>query len=131
VKKIYIYILSLFIISSVFAGAKLNSITAKSENGDIKIEWYTSEETNVKNFVVERQTSQGTWVEIQTVNPTGNNSYYYCLDNSAYKGEDMVFIYRLRIVDNDGKNTYSGTVAVSHSVSGVKRTWGSIKAMFR
>jgi len=43
----------------------------------------------------------------------------------------MIFIYRLKIVDTNGQASYSNEVSVSHNVSGVKRTWGSIKAMFR
>jgi hypothetical protein len=39
--------------------------------------------------------------------------------------------YRLRIVRDDQSAGYSNTVTVTHSVSGIKRTWGMIKEMFR
>ena len=66
------------------------------------------------------------------VSPKGDNSYYTFTDQNAYKTNDMVFVYRLKIVDNSSVATYSADVTVSHSISSVyKRTWGSIKAMFR
>ncbi len=80
---------------------------------------------------MERKTPQSSFVDITTIQPKGSNSYYTYLDQSAYKIENMLFIYRLKIVDTNGQASYSNEVSVSHSVSGVKRTWGSIKAMFR
>ena len=38
---------------------------------------------------------------------------------------------QLLIVDNNMQTSSSQIVSVSPNISGVKRTWGSIKAMFR
>ena len=121
----------LFIATAVFAGTFLEYFHGRSEGDDIKLEWKTKEETNLQNFKIERKTPQSSFVEITTVQPKGSNSYYSYLDQSTYKMSDMIFIYRLKIVDTNGQASYSNEVSVSHSVSGVKRTWGSIKAMFR
>lgn len=120
-----------FIISTIYAGAFLDYFYGRSEGDDVRLEWKTSEEVNLQHFKVERKTPQSSFSEITTVDPKGSNSYYSYLDQSAYKSNDMVFIYRLKIVDLDGQTSYSAEVTVSHNVSGVKRTWGSIKAMFR
>ncbi|HLG31620.1 MAG TPA: hypothetical protein VI362_01170 [Ignavibacteriaceae bacterium] len=120
-----------FIISTIYAGAFLDYFYGRSEGDDVRLEWKTSEEVNLQHFKVERKTPQSQFSEITTVDPKGSNSYYSYLDQSAYKSNDMVFIYRLKIVDLDGQTSYSAEVTVSHNVSGVKRTWGSIKAMFR
>ncbi len=119
------------VITTVYAGAYLDYFHGRSEGEDIRLEWKTGEEVNVENFVIERKTPQSTFVEIGSVAPKGSNSYYSYLDKSAFKMTVLVFIYRLKIVDNNGQNSYSNEVTVSHNVSGVKRTWGSIKAMFR
>ena len=119
-----------FIISTIYAGAFLDYFYGRSEGDDVRLEWKTSEEVNLQHFKVERKTPQSQFSEITTVDPKGSNSYYSYLDQSAYKSNDMVFIYRLKIVDLDGQTSYSAEVTVSHNVSGVKRTWGSIKAMF-
>ncbi|MDP4116534.1 MAG: hypothetical protein Q8903_10380 [Bacteroidota bacterium] len=129
--KIY-YIFALILFSAVsFAGAYLDFFHARSENDNVRIEWKTGEENNVKLFVIERRTPQGGFVEVTSISPKGNYSYYSYLDETAYKAQDVLFIYKLKIVDTNNQNTYSSEISVSHNISGVKRTWGSIKAMFR
>jgi hypothetical protein len=117
--------------TAVLAGTFLEYFQGRSEDEDIRLEWKTREEVNLKHFKVERKTPQSEFIEIATVQPKGNNSYYTYLDQSAYKIQNILFTYRIKIVDNDGQVSYSNEVSVSHSISGVKRTWGSIKAMFR
>lgn len=124
-------IIILLTIATIYAGAFLEYFHGKSEGDDIRLEWKTGEEVNLQNFKIERKTPQSSFVDIATISPKGSYSYYTYLDQSAYKTNDMVFIYRLKIVDTNGQSSYSNEVTVSHSVSGVKRTWGSIKAMFR
>ncbi|MFC2103504.1 hypothetical protein ACFLSS_03640 [Bacteroidota bacterium] len=121
----------ILIVGSVYAGAFLDYFHGRSENEDIRLEWKTSEEINLDKFIVERKSHNSPYTEIASIEPKGSNSTYNYLDESAYKTNDMVFIYRLKIMEIDGTVSYSSEVRVSHSVSGVKRTWGSIKAMFR
>ena len=105
---------------------------ARTEGENVRLEWKTGEEANLNKFVLERKTQQSPYVDISTINPKGNNSFYSFVDESVYKTtEEYVFTYRLRIIDNDQKVSYSPEASVSPSISGVKRTWGSIKAMFR
>ena len=124
-------LVALLFTTIVLAGTFLEYFQGRSEGEDIRLEWKTREEVNLQYFKVERKTPQSSFVEIATVQPKGSDSYYSYLDQSAYKTENLVFTYRLSIVDNNGQVAYSNEVSVSHSVSGVKRTWGSIKAMFR
>jgi hypothetical protein len=130
--RYFISIISVAIIATVYAGAFLDYFHGRSEGEDIRLEWKTGEEVDIKHFSIERKTPNNSYAEIANLNPQGSNSYYSYLDKSAYKmATDLVFIYRLKIVDNSGQSSYSNEVTVSHNVSGVKRTWGSIKAMFR
>ena len=119
--------------SLLFAGAFIQSFLAKSEQGNVVLEWWTGQEQNLQSFTVERKS--GTSSQFQQVGdpilPKGNNSYYKFVDVSAYKGADSFYSYRLKITDTDSNVGYSDVVGVSHTVSSVKRTWGSIKAMFR
>lgn len=126
-----LYLIVFFTIAALYAGTFLEYFHGRSEGDDIRLEWKTREEANLQNFKIERKTPQNSYVEIATIQPKGSNSYYSYLDQSAYKASDLIFIYRLKIVDTNGQTSYSNEVTVSHSVSGVKRTWGSIKAMFR
>jgi hypothetical protein len=130
-KKLFQVLLILSIIGTSLAGAFMEYFHARSEGENVKLEWKTSEESNLKNFVIERKTQQSSYVDISSILPKGNNSFYSYVDASVYKSSDYVFTYRLRIVDADQKISYSSEVSVSPNISGVKRTWGSIKAMFR
>lgn len=131
-KKGYLAILifTLFI-ATVFAGAYLQSFRGFNQGEDIKIEWETGEETNLSHFVIERKTPESNYVNVTTVQPKGSNSYYSYIDESIFKPNDFVFIYRLKIVENNGQYSHSSSIAVSLNPSSVKKTWGSIKAMFR
>ncbi len=125
------YSLFLFIATVAIASAFLDYFRVTPDNGDVIVEWKTSEEVNLKVFVIERKNQNSPFTDIATVNPTGSNSTYSYRDENAYKTNDLNFTYRLRIVDLDGRVTYSQEAHVSLSVSSVKRTWGSIKALFR
>jgi len=117
----------------LFAGVNLLKFNGHSQNGNVVLEWQTISETNFDHFVVEKKAyNNGTWVELGTVPPNSSKSYEY-IDQSVFKTTDQLYIYRLGIVDTDGTVSYSNEIAVPHSnVSGVvKRTWGSIKALFR
>ncbi len=130
--KLSTIIVSFLIIATVYAGAYIEYFHARSESDNVRLEWQTSEETNLQKFVIERKTPQSSFTEVASVSPKGNNSNYIFTDQNAYKTNDMVFVYRLKIVDNNDQVTYSADVTVTHSISSVaKRTWGSIKAMFR
>jgi hypothetical protein len=63
-----------------------------------------------------------------------DKSYYEYIDKSAYKSNDVLYIYRVAIYDkgNEGNPAHSNEIPVLHnSVTEVKRTWGSIKDLFR
>lgn len=121
----------LLIVSCVFAGAYLEFFHARSEGENVKLEWKTGDENNLKHFVVQRRNPGSSYIDITTIPPKGSNSFYTYIDESAYKITDLIFIYRLKIVDLNNSTSYSSEVSVTPNVSGVKRTWGSIKAMFR
>jgi hypothetical protein len=131
-KKVLLGLFVLLFGVTLFAGAMLRDFRAHSEGDNIKVEWETGDEVNIQSFVVERKSSESSFTEISSpIQPKGSNSYYSFLDGSLFKNTDYVFQYRLKIVDNDGTVSHSATISVTPKISGLKRTWGSIKAMFR
>ena len=130
----YIALLLLLpLISTLFAGARIAEpgVTARSTGNDVIIIWQTLEETNLKHFVVQRKSQGGPFADIATVMPE-KNRYYEYVDETAYKISESIYVYRIAIVDNNGTTTYSSEVTVLHdNISSVKKTWGSIKALFR
>ncbi len=126
-----IILLFLVIFSTAFATAYIYDVQGRSESGDVKIHWRTQSETSLDHFAIERKSGEGSYIEIGTVQPTGDNSVYDFIDRSAYKSNDIYFTYQIKIVDKNQQISYSKEITVAPLVSGVKRTWGSIKALFR
>ena len=123
--------LILTFVSVAFGGAILNYFEVKSQGDNVQIEWQTGTESNINHYSIQRRTPQTSFVEIATIQPKGSNSIYTYVDQSIYKTNDVIFIYQLKIVDSDMQATYSIERSASPNISGIKRTWGSIKAMFR
>ncbi len=132
--KNIIIIFAVLITSLTIGSAFLDNFSASSVGSQIRLDWKTSTETNVRSFTIERRTINGSFVQISDILAKGSNSVYSFTDDNVYKttsGSSNVYVYRLKIVDNDNNTSYSKELAVSHSLSEIKRTWGSIKAMFR
>ena len=123
--------LILTFVSVAFGGAILNYFEVKSQGDNVQVEWQTGTESNINHYSIQRRTPQTSFVEIATIQPKGSNSLYTYVDQSIYKTNDVIFIYQLKIVDSDMQATYSIERSASPNISGIKRTWGSIKAMFR
>jgi hypothetical protein len=118
----------------LFAGVYIEKFIARSESGNVIIEWKTREESSVARFEIERKSGNNdSFMMIAAVDPLGNNSDYQYIDRSAYKSTDALYVYRLKIIDKNSSvaPVYTSTVSVTHKVSSVKSTWGSIKSMFR
>jgi len=130
-KGYFVFFIFILFLATVFAGAYLRDFRGYSEGENIKIEWETSEETNLDHFIIERKTPESNFVSIATIQPKGSNSFYSYLDESIFKQNDFLFVYRLKIVESNGQYSYSSNISVSLNPSNVKKTWGMIKQMFR
>lgn len=129
-KKLYKILFILVLSQLLFAGAKLVSFRAEPQNDCVRLEWQSSSEYDIKQYIVLRKTVSGSWSEIASIAPKGDG-YYSFDDRSVFKSTNSVYTYKIKIIDNSGTIGNSGDVNVSLKISGVKRTWGSIKAMFR
>lgn len=106
--------------------------TAMSNGSDIVLRWNTEDEAGVHAFVVIRRSGvEGEFMPIATVGPKGNNSSYEYADRSVFKFSGGIFQYRIRVQNGQTPWPESEIVTVSHVSSAPRRTWGSIKAMFR
>ncbi len=134
--------LSLFLgFSSLFptilsAGARIVDFHASRETGSVILEWTTEEETNLDRFFIQRSTDKNTWIKIGEVKSKSGNSStrqtYTFADKSVFKNNTSTFYYRLVMKDKNGQTTpYNDVIVSITGCSGIKHTWGTIKAMFR
>jgi len=135
--KTYLSIFALLALSSGVALSsgplKEGSITAESNGSTVVIRWVSEDETGVSSFELERKAGlYGHFFLLAETAPRGSNSSYEYVDDSALRlGAESIYQYRIKVVFSDGTSLYSPEVTVIHTISSVRRTWGSIKAMFR
>ncbi len=129
--KIYIILILLCSAGVIYASTVLQYFTARDESDAILLEWKTGVEDNLNHFEIERSASNtNNFINIGHITAIGNNSYYYFRDEMNL-GNPSIYYYRLKLIDNSGGYVYSNTITVTHIISSVRDTWGSIKAIFR
>lgn len=118
---------------SVFAGGiKDGSLSASSDGANITIRWMSEDESGVSRFVLERKAGiNGAFMPLVELTPKGNNASYQYVDDSAFRATESIYKYQVKVVYSNGNTSIYGPITVSHRTSDVRRTWGSIKAMFR
>jgi hypothetical protein len=138
----HIFLISFFIVACIgqlFAqtsnqySVSINDVRAEPSVGSIKISWRSDSEVNVDHYVVYRSTDiNGYFSEAGRV----SKGTFFFDDNVSvlYKTLSQFFCYKVIAVDSNNKEIgQSNIVGTSYNStsSTAKRTWGSIKAMFR
>jgi fibronectin type 3 domain-containing protein len=125
-------ILILLIATIAFAGTVFVEYSATPLDNKVNINWKTGSETGVDQFQIKRSSDDNLYVEIGVVNKQGDGSEYeYIDDNVIFKG-GQTFFYKIRAIKSNGSLVEeSQSLIVNPNISGIYRTWGAIKAMFR
>jgi predicted outer membrane repeat protein len=91
----------------------LLNFSGQPYSGYNQLQWQTADEANTKQFELERSSDGSAFTKTATIAAagTGNNSYSY-KDPASVNGK---LYYRLKMVDIDGKFTYSSTVIITNS----------------
>ncbi len=124
----------LFLLSATVAlsgGIRDGSLSAYSNGTTITLRWVSEDETNTTGYVIERKSGvDGAFIRLtdSPISPKGNGASYEFVDNTAFRTTGSFYQYRITAAGS-GLDAYY--VSVNHQVNGVRRTWGSIKAMFR
>ncbi len=104
------------------------------DGNEIMITFQSTDETSVEKFTIQRSVDDVNFYNIESFIPEGAGTSYYFRDFPFQKSTaaPTIYHYRIRIsFDNDSQEIFTETVDVQSSVSGLARTWGTIKAMFR
>lgn len=130
------FILLVFLTFGLFFGFKAGTISidyfkAKNIGDRVILEWKSISEDGLKSYVIERKReTQTDYEEVKTFDPKGNNSVYQYDDIGLYKTTSEKINYRLKINSEENSFYYMNT-SISYTATAVRRTWGSIKAMFK
>ncbi len=125
--------LALMALAVTAMATTLTDLSVTPGDGRIVIRWETSDEIGLSRFVLQRCVDNGEYIDLVTVQPHGNLSAYQYTDNDLYTADKTprTFGYRLKFVNRDGTVNFSISREATIQISSIRRTWGSIKAMFR
>ena len=91
----------------------LISFSASFKDQQTTLKWSSDRETNFEKYIIERSSTGSNFTTVgekRYAGTPGRNNYEYADDLSAIDGS--VFYYRLKMLDTDGKFTYSAIVLV-------------------
>jgi len=118
-------------VGTVLANVVFSRFDARTEGNDIVVSWQASVETDVKEYVLERKTLfDAQFVEMARFDPHGTNNLYTYRDERVFKVQSEQVSYRLRIINTDNSFVVTDAITIAYTPTAVRRTWGSIKAMF-
>ena len=137
---IFFIILFLLILPAlVLTATRICDFHGKRQNNTVILEWATEEETDLAKFMIQRTNDINdaySWLTIGEKTPlaesAGGRREYNFTDNTIFKNQfSGTFYYRLMIVNSQGQQSEHDVIVSISGTSGIRHTWGSIKAMFR
>ncbi len=102
-------------VNNVSLPVNLVYFRGKKQNGNILLDWATAGETDLNRFEIERSMNGTVFEKIGMVQATGftTANTNYAFTDTRVSG--LVNYYRLKIIDNDRKFTYSNVVVFTGS----------------
>jgi len=132
---VFLFAITIALPLCVLADTSVDYFAAKSSGDNVTVEWKTGAEQNVTKFDIERAPANSQqFTYIGTVQAKGSYTFYTYVDETGFQKAiptDGVYQYRIKIYNTDGSFKYSQTTSIEHTISGIRRTWGQIKEMFR
>ena len=125
-----VYLLLLLSVSTAEAQV-IRDLSTSVEDQHAILDWDTGLENGVRSFNIQRSLDGHRFHDVATVEPEGNFHHYSWIDNDMFKGQMNTYYYRIEVVMASGRSQYTKVVEVTLVSSGITRTWGSLKAIFR
>jgi hypothetical protein len=118
------------------AGFRLGSFDVENRDNSIVVRWHAEVEEGVREYSLQRRTpytSSNDFVAVQTFPPKGAGKVYVYVDENVYKAMADQVDYRIEVLFTDPSMgaVVTPLKSVNYTSTAVRRTWGSIKAMFQ
>jgi Secretion system C-terminal sorting domain len=117
---------------TVAAGASLPvrsvHLGSTSNASTVNLKWVTESEYNTEKFVIERSLDGRSFSAIGESKAAGNTSSstsYTSSDDIRAIATKPVLFYRIKVVDTDGKYSYSNTIAIRLAKQAKAQVWPS------
>lgn len=111
---------------------RLNFFTVERDSNEFLLSWQAEVEEDVRQYELFRKTSYSAdFVIVQTFPAHGARKEYRFKDDQVYKAFSEEVEYRLDAVFSNGLRQVVTQKSVTYTPTAIRRTWGSMKAMFQ
>ena len=122
----------LFLATSLLATPSIRDLTGYSDATRIILTWTSVDETDLEGYGIQRSSDGHIFQDVGYLEARGAGTGYTYIDDSVFaKPTTRVYYYRLVFHLSGGALSYSEVIRVESRISGVRHTWGSIKALFK
>ncbi len=112
--------------------ARLAGHKVENVQNRVLVTWQAELEVDVAAYELRRRTPTSTgFVLLTTVAAQGAGKSYAFTDADLYKEISAMADYELTAVYRNGTRQLLFTAQVNYTTTGLRRTWGSLKAMFQ
>ncbi len=131
-KALFFLIVIILPATLLFAGIIFSEYSAVPTTDKVTVSWVTTSEEGVRHFIILKSSSQTDFAELKRVKPKGPGTSYDFVDENVMFKSGTALFYKIKAVgENDTVIEETDSMIVHPNISGVFRTWGAIKAMFR
>ncbi len=128
----------------LYASTSITRYTAIPSNDRIYVRWTASVESQLLRYELYRRADNENFTLLTTIQPTGSGSSYEFTDmnvvrimpnlasstrSASAQANPTRYTYLLKIIGTD--RTDEMQTSLTYQTSNTRRTWGSIKALFR
>lgn len=112
---------------------QLTYFKVEKESNDLLVSWEADIEQEVREYEVQRMTrfTNNRFLKVKTIVPHGTAKPYLFRDDQVFKVGDEQVDYRLEVIYTNGVREQLARQSVNYTSTAIRRTWGSIKAMFQ
>jgi hypothetical protein len=132
-----IYITAILLLlggAAPFSGVELDYFQIDNEGQEFVVSWKSVVEEDVYAYELTRRTglsANDEFSDVFTAPAHGPDKAYTFRDAQVYKTGSEKLDYRLQVVYASGLREVIMTKSVNYTSTAVRRTWGSLKAMFQ
>ncbi len=120
------------LLGTLLAGTIFEEYSATPETNRVTIRWRTTSEAEVVKYSIMRSMDDNSFVEVSTVSAKGQGHEYTFVDENVIFKSSQTFFYKIGAMRSDNSLVEeTQSLIVNPNISGIYRTWGAIKAMFR
>lgn len=133
-KRFLLLSLALLLMGAASAAftVQLDFFRVEVQDNDFVITWQAQVEDNVRMYELRRKTSYSEqFTPVTEVTARGADVTYRYVDDEVYKAASEQVDYELVVTYTNGTQEMVTQRQVNYTPTAVRRTWGSIKAMFQ